>query len=128
MKLVFLVLIGLISIPTLAGTELSSSSEWRMVFEQDKNGKKVSGDKLELVEAIRQGQDVRVYWRGRFVEHLANANFLTVIEGEVFAQITTIKGQKPTQKPPSVELRENEWTGIISTTTTNKFSVKWFVR
>lgn len=101
-------------------------SEWQKVLEVNKNGEIISGQKNTLIDAIRQGQNIRVYWKGSYVEHLTDAHFLTIIEGEVFTQTPTIRGQKPTQHPPSIELRENDWTGIISTT--GKFHSKWFIK
>jgi len=109
-----------------AKIDASQPSTWKMVLEQNNKGVPLKGSKAALINAIRSGNEVRIYWKGKYVEHLTDSNFLTIIEGEVFAQITTIKGQKPTQKPPSVELRDTEWTGIISTQ--GPYTAKWFVR
>jgi hypothetical protein len=105
---------------------LSAETKWTLVLEHDSKGVATTGSKESLIKAVRSGSEVRVYWTGGWVEHLADANFLTVIKSEVFAQLDTIVGQKPTKEPPSVELRESEWTGLISTK--GPYEAKWFVK
>ncbi len=119
-------LIFIILISFAAFGNAKTSLSWQQVLEVNKKGEIISGDKQTLVDAIRKGQNIRVYWKGSYVEHLTDAHFLTIIEDEVFAQTPTIRGQKPHQTPPSIELRENNWTGIVSTT--GKFHSKWFVQ
>ncbi|PHZ83887.1 hypothetical protein [Paremcibacter congregatus] len=100
-------------------------AKWQIAYEHDTAGLGIEGSKETLIEAIRLGYPVRIYWAGGPVEHVTNVPFLTILGGEVFGQIHPIKGQKPITTPPSVELRENEWVTIFSTN--GERSLKWFV-
>lgn len=91
---------------------------WRMVFKNDENGKVLYGEKAELIDAVRLGYPVRIGWGGTSVEHVADGAFLTIYEGEVFAQINTIVGQAPRIDNDSVKIRfrtQNHWTKIAGT-------------
>jgi len=99
--------------------------EWQIIYAHDKTGAGTEGSKEALIEAVRKGYPVRIYWAGRTVEHVTDVPFLTILAGEVFGQIHPIKGQKPSTNPPSVELRENEWVTIFSTN--GEWALKWFV-
>lgn len=68
---------------------------WQLVYANDVEGNAVEGSKDELIESIREGAPVRVYWSGGGVEHVIDSNFLTVWGGEVFVQTPTIRGQRP---------------------------------
>ena len=72
-----------------------SSPSWRMVYANDAQGAAVAGSKDALVEAVRAGSPVRVYFGGGRVEHVADVQFLTIFDGEVFAQLTPIEGPAP---------------------------------
>ncbi|MEM8895028.1 MAG: hypothetical protein AAGC88_10655 [Bacteroidota bacterium] len=92
---------------------------WRMVFRNDAAGNTTFGDKAELIEAVRLGYPVRIGWGGSVVEHVAEAEFLTILDGqEVFGQINAIVGQAPTLKNDSLKIRfrlQNHWTKIAGT-------------
>ena len=91
---------------------------WKLVFKNDENGKVTYGKKVELVNAVRLGYPVRIGWGGNRVEHIAEADFLTIFEGEVFAQINTIIGQAPRIDSDSIKIRfrtQNHWTKIAGT-------------
>ena len=98
----------------------------QLVYANDAEGNAVEGSKDELIESIREGKPVRVYWRGGRVEHVVDSNFLTIFGGEVFAQASTIRGQRPRTEPVRIELAEEgaEWTGLFSTT--GGFPVRWY--
>ena len=101
----------------------------------------MEGSKQSLIEAVRAGFPVRLYMRGRRVEHAADAGFLTILDGEVFAQIEAIRGQTPSVDPPAVALRDDglRWQAIYSTTGARssavgdgaaqegRSSVRWYV-
>ncbi|MBX2815411.1 MAG: hypothetical protein KTR24_05430 [Saprospiraceae bacterium] len=91
---------------------------WKKVFQNDETGKAVYGDKLELIAAVRMGYPVRIGWGSNRIEHVAEAEFLSIFEGEVFGQIETIIGQAPRIDQDSVKIRfrqENHWTKIAGT-------------
>ncbi len=91
---------------------------WKMVFKNDENGTVIYGNKNELIDAVRLGYPVRIGWGGTRVEHVASTDFLTIFEGEVFAQINTIIGQAPRIDGDSVKIRfrtENHWTKMAGT-------------
>jgi len=100
------------------GTELSNSG-WELAYAHDENGLTVKGSKQRLIDAVRTGKSVRIYWSGRTVEHLTDTFFLTILGGEVFAQIEAIQGQKPSLEPPVIELRDNPWLTLFSNNITD---------
>ena len=77
---------------------------WRLVYAVDSTGARLSGDKAVLLAAVRSGQPIRVGWGVAWklpdgtaggVEHVAEAAFLTIHQGEVFAQMPPMLGQTP---------------------------------
>ena len=91
---------------------------WHKVFQNDEKGAVTFGDKEKLIEAVRLGCPVRIGWGGNRVEHVADAAFLTILEGEVFAQIDKIVGQAPRIEGDTVKIRfrtQNHWTKIAGT-------------
>jgi len=97
----------------------TSNAGWQKVFENDKNGQAVFGDKSKLLDAVRLGYPIRIGWGSNRVEHVADADFLTIFEGEeVFAQIKSIVGQAPRIDGDSLKIRfrtQNHWTKIAGT-------------
>ena len=100
-------------------TPNNSNSGWQKVFQNDDNGQTVFGDKSKLLDAVRQGYPVRVGWGSNRIEHVADADFLTIFEGEeVFAQIKSIVGQAPRVDGDSLKIRfraQNHWVNIAGT-------------
>ncbi|OEK05094.1 hypothetical protein [Roseivirga misakiensis] len=99
---------------------------WKLVYKHDAEGNKVTGDKQLLIDAVRAGLPVRVGFGGRSkvdstrsVEHMADAKFLTILDGEeVFAQIDRILGQQPIRSDGEMKLRfrdANQWVKIAGT-------------
>lgn len=97
----------------------TSTEGWQMVFQNDANGQVTFGDKSKLIDAVRLGYPVRIGWGSNRIEHVANADFLSIFEGEeVFAQINTIVGQAPQKTGDSLKVRfrtQNHWTSISGT-------------
>ncbi len=96
----------------------NSVAGWQKVFQNEADGSVKFGDKSRLIDAVRLGYPVRVGWGGNRVEHVAEAEFLTIFQGEVFAQIKTIVGQAPRIDGDSIKIRfrtENQWTKIAGT-------------
>lgn len=87
------------------------------------DGEPTFGAKDALAEAVNRGEPIRVGWAIDFdrdgvgeLVHWADASFLTVWEGEVFAQINAIHTQSPKRGEGDVILREPyvEWRGALS--------------
>ncbi|MEX0299591.1 MAG: hypothetical protein AB3N28_11025 [Kordiimonas sp.] len=112
---------------TFTFTEKRREPSWQLVYAHDNSGIATEGQKADLVAAVIAGKEVRVYWEGRYVKHAADAGFLTVIGDEVFAQIHEIKGQRPTETPPSIEFRQDTtWSTIFATN--GDRALRWFVK
>lgn len=95
-----------------------SRGGWQKVYENNAQGQVVFGDKTTLINAVRLGYPIRIGWGGRRVEHVAEADFLTIFEGEVFGQIRAITGQAPIIDRDTIKIRfrpENHWTKIAGT-------------
>ena len=115
---IFAAVLTAFSLAPLSAEEASANlPSWRLVYAHDEEGAAVEGSKDELMQAVRNGKPVRVYFAGRTVEHAAEAFFLTIFEGEVFAQIEQINSQRPSRDPAKITFREpgQEWHMIIGT-------------
>lgn len=92
---------------------------WQKVFQNDANGGTLFGEKAKLLDAVRLGYPIRIGWGSNRVEHVADADFLTIFQGEeVFGQIKSIVGQAPRIDGDSLKLRfriNNHWTKIAGT-------------
>ena len=51
----------IISIFCLSFTS-QAQNKWELVYHNDKNGKTIEGKIENLIQAIRNGEDVRIYW------------------------------------------------------------------
>ncbi len=114
---------------------------WRLAYAHDDQGAALDGSLEDLIAAVRAGKPVRVYVKGRRVEHSAGAQFLTIFEGHVFAQISEIQGQAPSSDPPRIAFRApgTYWRAIYGTTGAvealmdgneprqNRAALSWFV-
>jgi len=102
---------------------------WQVVYVNDDQGNPLSGNISDLKKAVRQGCVVRVGWgikneykkdrlRRTFeVEHTAEAQFLTISEGHVFAQLDRIMGQAPSRERPKINLvKTHYWHSVLGTT------------
>jgi len=115
----------------LAGALLASNIEtadhgWQLVYAHDENGAPTEGSKDALIAAVKAGNPVRVYWAGRRVQHVTDGGFLTILQGEVFAQMAPITGQKPSIDPASIELQDNQWQTVFATN--GDRALRWFVQ
>lgn len=43
---------------------------WELVYANDAEGNALEGSKQELIETVRSGRPIRVYWSGGRVEHV----------------------------------------------------------
>jgi hypothetical protein len=106
----------------------TSPPGWQLVLAVDTTGRPTFGDKERLLAAVRAGLPVRVGWGIAWrlpdgtaggLEHVAEAAFLTIHRGEVFAQIAPILGQAPAAREPAVTFRtegDRLWYALLDTT------------
>lgn len=123
-RILWIVLMGSIGFSQVNAQEHKAAFE--VVCEVDKDGKVVSGSIDELVKQIQQGNTVRIGWvmgKGKKHEmwHWADASFITILKGHVFAQIRGIFAQAtdPISETPSVFLhseKPNSWVAVFGTT------------
>ena len=113
MKAILGIFLLLVSCSSLA----ASAEEWRLILHVDKDGKTIEGDKGPLINTIRKGYPVRVGFAGRTVEHVTDAGFLTILNGEVYAQIDSIITQQPSKEFSTLGFRDvnKSWRAILST-------------
>ena len=108
---------------------LKGKTGWVILYSNDKKGNATKGLKENLMNAVRNGCEIRIGWglygkavaNGKevifSVEHLADTNFLTISNDEIFAQIKPIMGQAPAMNEPNISLIETtQWQAIFSTT------------
>lgn len=109
----------LFSFWTCTSSSPSSTIGWKKVYQNDADGKALFGNKDDLISAVRNGYSIRIGWGGRRVEHVADADFLTIGMGkEVFAQIKPIMGQRPDFSTDTLKLDfrvNNKWVKIAGT-------------
>ena len=89
------------------------------------DGKVSSGSKDRLRRAVEFGTPIRVGWTIDAnkdgmpdLTHWADAGFLSVFEGEVFAQLEDIQRQTPLASQARIRMPAGRyrWTGLIGTT------------
>lgn len=97
-------------------------SQYKVVYEADREGKRISGSLEDLLTYVRNGNPIRVGWElGKRLEHWTDAGFLTILKGHVFGQISSIYGQGTSH--PSIEIpfvmmsdEPDGWVAVIGTT------------
>ena len=116
----------------LSAEFLMGQSSYEVVYHADQEGKAMSGSLEELITHINNGNPIRVGWELSFLDsktkekrtliHWADAGFVSVWGGHVFAQVRPIFQQGPgLELPPSIFLsndKPNGWVAILSTTGT----------
>lgn len=107
---------------TSYGTE---KNDYQLLFHQTVDAKVIEGSKEKLIQAIRNGKQVRLYMNLGTVEHSMDAGFISIFDGNVYAQINTIQGQRPNQNTKEIELRPYaKHVGLYSTK--SPYEIKWF--
>jgi len=93
-----------------------------LLYQTGFDGGALAGDKASLVAAVERGEAIRVGWSLDFnadgttdLAHWAEGGFLTVFEGEVFAQLEAIAPQRPVARTASVSLVSGPvtWRGLL---------------
>ncbi len=100
-------------------------ANWVLVYENDEEGNSVQGSKAVLINAIRNGEMVRISWTHvisedplQKVEHLVDAGYLTIMNDEtVLAQVSPIISQAPDFEEQHIILMENVEMGLVASTT-----------
>ncbi|UII77468.1 hypothetical protein LV716_06780 [Flagellimonas sp. HMM57] len=90
MKNTFLLLL-LIILSSCVGRQ-QRSNDWHIVLKTDRDGSILKGSKQELINAIRNGQDLKIGWGGKrenlSIEHLSAPIWLAILnEKEVMAHL-----------------------------------------
>ena len=109
---------------------IACSFLWQLSFSQNviyrtnAKGESVLGSIKSLINYIQEGYPIRVGWKldldqdGRAdLEHWADAKFISILGGQVFAQIESIYAQSPRADLPQIQIgRENmKWVAVIGT-------------
>ncbi len=106
----------------LLGFSIHAQNE--VLLKTDENGKITEGSVENLIQEIRQGARIRVGWQlGRKVdgqydlEHWADAGFISILKGHVFAQLEAIYQQSPKRDIPQINLvpSQSKWSAVIGT-------------
>ncbi len=92
-----------------------------LLFATGYDAKPAAGTKAALVEVIQRGEPVRIGWELDFdgdgkanVSHWSNAAFLSVAQGEAFAQVSAVQRQRP-RGGGRIEFADTftEWRGML---------------
>ncbi len=111
------------------GVMAQDSGLYKVVYEADKNGKRISGSLEDLIAYVDSGNPVRVGWElvqkwpndsTTTMRHWTDGGFVTSTRGQVFAQIRGIFGQgfAHIDSPPGIFLfskTPNSWVAVIGT-------------
>jgi hypothetical protein len=118
---------------TLLGANFAfaqSANNWTLIYQNDEEGRAVSGDKQDLIKAVQNADDIKVSWVHLIseeplqkIEHTAETNYLTIINDEtVLAQLKPFVGQSPTFDTQHIILDENiEMAIVVSTSGKNNY-------
>ncbi|MDW3191782.1 MAG: hypothetical protein R8G66_05435 [Cytophagales bacterium] len=102
----------------------TTQGQMQLIYAHDEDGFKIEGSKEALIEAVRKGKQVRIGWKmgegSKKAEHFADAQMVTILNGEVYAQIVPIIHQHTKPKRNNIVFRSGiGWTFIASTTGNN---------
>ncbi|WP_350293534.1 hypothetical protein [uncultured Croceitalea sp.] len=99
--------------------------DWVLVYKNNAFGEALEGNKMELVNAVRNGSPVRVGFGGRLrsdstltIEHIFETQFITILnDNEVYAQMEPIIGQNPLIEKDTTNIlfRHTQWNIIVGT-------------
>jgi hypothetical protein len=114
-------LLTILALPSAALPQPLRSCE-RLLFETGFDAQPIRGSKTGLAEAVERGEPIRVGWSLDFdndakadLTHWSDAQFLTVFEGAVFAQLPDISVQSPVIGQADVRLSSAAvtWRGML---------------
>ncbi|MEM9361972.1 MAG: hypothetical protein AAGA43_05010 [Bacteroidota bacterium] len=117
-----LLLMVLFSCETFTSTP---ENDWRLVYRNDANGETLFGEKQELLNAVRNGNPIKIGYGGQLrsdttltIEHVFEAHFFTILnDSEVYAQMASIIGQNPLIEKDTTNIlfRNTQWNIIVGT-------------
>jgi hypothetical protein len=114
-----------VSLLTLTATPMRAQERAtcpQILYETGFDKRAVRGTKEALIAAVERGEPIRIGWFLDFnkdgaadVSHWADAQFLSVFEGEVFAQLSAIMEHSPMRGRAKVRLHifAREWRGLL---------------
>jgi len=133
MKRLYSLLI-VISLTLCSGCQ--ETSDWVPVYKNDKEGNAVLGSKKELINAIRNGNEVRIAWgsKGKThrIEHISDPIWIAILdEAEVIAHIdpqvlSTVNWDRLSADYADSTKLSQEWRVVI--TTKGEFDAVWYDR
>lgn len=103
---------------------LSAQLNYTIIAATDFDGHVTKGSIETLIEEIRKGKPVRVGYQLDFnkdkvadFDHWVEAEFITILGGHVFTQISPIYIQGPNEAVPQVEIYpvRDQWTALLGT-------------
>ena len=135
-------------IPTTTPIPLpvSTGSEWKLAYAHDKDGNRTAGDVEALIDAIKNGQAVRMVFEDQDGYYSMEAEALWVRDGIVYAQNNSQVSASFQGKVLRFQDDSYYWMIVVSTLgdldmirwgvgqhvsrghTNDKAAVKWFVR
>ena len=92
LKTGFALMAGLVlqACSTFSVNHAPQPSAWRLMLKHDRDGNVLSGDKQHLVNAVRQGCDLRVAWGARraadpsrTIEHISSPLWVAIRDGDM---------------------------------------------
>jgi hypothetical protein len=104
-----------------------ANTGWQAVYKHNENGKPLSGNKQALIDAIRNGYDVKIGWGFQLkrdtsirLEHTANPHFVTITKND---EVTAIIHEHALlnsymSDTPKFNLPMHSWKCVLSTTGT----------
>lgn len=110
---------------------------WEVALKTNKNGKPIEGSKAKLIQAIRNGKDIKIGWgskgQTRSIEHLSEPIWLGILnEQEVMAKLHpqllggTIDWENLTSNYSNTKVLQQEWRVVL--TTKGSFDAIWYDR
>ena len=114
----------------------NTNNEWRVVLKTDRDGTVLKGSKQELMQAIRNGADLKIGWGVKredlSIEHLSSPIWLAILsEQEVMAHLdpqvlSAIDWEELNASYKDSTLLHQEWRVVL--TTKGDFDAIWYDR
>ncbi len=119
-----------------AACQRSTDTTWQLVLKTDKDGSVVAGSKAALIDAVRNGSDLKIGWgvqrEDLSIEHLSEPIWLAVLsEQEVMAHLdpqvlSAIDWDNLNANYEDTTLLDKEWRVVL--TTKGDFDAVWYDR
>ncbi len=116
--------------------QAKTDNDWKIIYKNDKEGNTLLGSKQNVIDAIRNGADIKIGWgfqgKRHTIEHLSTPIWLAVLDGkEVTARLDphisgTVDWENLTSTFKDTSKLKEEWRVII--TTKGEFDAIWYDR